>query len=434
MNTSYDTIEPETWREVIADFDETFWHWRQSLEDIYSAAITRMTSPWAVLAHCAARALAIVPPGITLPPIVGGPGSLNSFSVIVTPSGGGKGAAESVAEELTAARCGSVPVRNLGSGEGLIETYLIPGDKKNGIDPQRRQAVHFSAAEIDALTVQGGRGGTSTLLYTLRNAFSGEKIGASTIRSGGLELEKHSYRLTLTVSAQPARCATLLADADGGTPQRFMWFPGSDIRVRAHLQSSDPLPPLTLPSATAWPFDHSLTIPDLARDLIVTAAERRHRIEPDAATSLDGHALFAREKFAYALAVLDGRTEMNGDDWMLSEFAADVSVITRNYVQDVLADADHAAADRLGRLQAITGIARKSETFSREEQRVSLLGMRVLRYLKDGPLTRNQVAMKFGSHERTWLDQALGSMAVQRFVELGADGKYRLPEVVADVS
>jgi len=77
-----------------------FWQSRGSLKLIYDAALSQMCSPWAVLACCAARTLALVPPDVTLPPIIGGRGSLNWFAAIVAKSGGGKGAANAVATAL----------------------------------------------------------------------------------------------------------------------------------------------------------------------------------------------------------------------------------------------------------------------------------------------------------------------------------------------
>ena len=62
-----------------------------------------MASPWAVLAYTAARALAQVRPGIMLPPLIGGPGSLNWFAAIAAASGGGKGAAIAAARHLVPA-------------------------------------------------------------------------------------------------------------------------------------------------------------------------------------------------------------------------------------------------------------------------------------------------------------------------------------------
>jgi hypothetical protein len=58
------------------------WQARGSLAAVYTTALARMCSPWAVLARAAARALTQVRPHVTLPPLIGGPGSLNWFAAI----------------------------------------------------------------------------------------------------------------------------------------------------------------------------------------------------------------------------------------------------------------------------------------------------------------------------------------------------------------
>ena len=73
-------------------------------DHIHNAALARMCSPWALLANCTARALALVRPHATLPPLIGGPGSLNWFAAIAAPSGGGKGAAGQLSPLLVPSR------------------------------------------------------------------------------------------------------------------------------------------------------------------------------------------------------------------------------------------------------------------------------------------------------------------------------------------
>ena len=107
-------------RRPLETIEEQFWTSRPSLTLIYDAALSQMCSPWAVLACCAARTLALVPPHVTLPAIIGGEGSLNWFAALVAKSGGGKGAANAVATKLVP---GDIITRGAGSGEGMIEAY-----------------------------------------------------------------------------------------------------------------------------------------------------------------------------------------------------------------------------------------------------------------------------------------------------------------------
>ena len=69
--------------------------------------------------------------------------------------------------------------------------------------------------------------------------------------------------------------------------------------------------------------------------------------------ALDGHAVFCREKFSYALALFDGRTAINSDDWKLSGIAAAVSDWCRMRVRVVLDRTESAAAAERGRLRGV---------------------------------------------------------------------------------
>ena len=69
--------------------------------------------------------------------------------------------------------------------------------------------------------------------------------------------------------------------------------------------------------------------------------------------ALDGHALFCREKFAYALALFDGRSQMDSDDWKLSGIAAAVSDWCRLRAQNTLNATETASAIERGRLRGV---------------------------------------------------------------------------------
>lgn len=325
-----------------------FWESRESLALIYSAALSRLSSPWAVLAFCAARALTLVPPRWTLPPIIGGRGSLNWFAALATKSGGGKDSASAVARELVPQ---AVYERNLGSGEGMLAAFERPknDDAGGGV----REAVMFSSSEVDQMTALGGRTG-STLMSTLREAFTGSTLGFSYV-SKSVQLPAHTYRLTYVCGVQPARAGGLLGDSAGGTPQRFMWFPALDRRISREFLRTDPwMPTLEIPTNTEFFYDREIGIPEEAADFIINARVDAARGEGD---PLDSHAIFAREKFAYALAVLDGRVEMTLEDWELSGIAAAVSRRTRNWVTDHMTDAQRGEARERGEMKGVEHVA-----------------------------------------------------------------------------
>lgn len=337
--------------------EEDFWSARESNQVIYQAALARMGAPWAVFAACVARVLALVPPSVTLPPIIGGRGSLNWFGVLVAESGGGKGTAMSVASALVT---GDVDVRPIGSGEGMIECYNRRGD-----DPQGYvTSVMFDVPEIDTIGAMGDRSGQTTSVV-LRNGFSGERLGFTYRGRTASPVEAHTYRMTMLVGAQPSRAGALLEDGGGGTTQRLMWFPGMDRRVVA-----DPLPypvdgiGLDRTLNGMFPrqvellnFTGSIPVPPEVETEIREARAAFMRKEVD---GVRGHALFAQEKVAFALAYMDGRTEINLEDWRLAKIVSAVSDWTLRRVGEayqesrlnefrdrgVLKGAEHAAAER----------------------------------------------------------------------------------------
>jgi hypothetical protein len=218
-----DTTRP---RSRLEDIEQGFWDSRESLKMVYNTAMARMCPPWAVLAHTAGRALTMVRPHVTLPPLIGGRGSLNWFAAVVAPSGGGKGASSACAQLLVPAH---IETRNVGSGEGIIAAFGRPADDD---DPTPiHEALMFTADEVDTLAAMNQRS-ASTTLSILRSGFSGETIGFSyAAREKRRHIGAHTYRMTFVVSVQPTRAGWLIDDGGGGTPQRFMWFPGTDSRV-----------------------------------------------------------------------------------------------------------------------------------------------------------------------------------------------------------
>ncbi|SHU96422.1 Uncharacterised protein [Mycobacteroides abscessus subsp. abscessus] len=331
----------------VRDFEGDFWESRASLKTVYTAALSGMCSPWAVLACCAARALALVDPHIKLPAIIGSKGgSLNWFAMLAAESGGGKSTAMEIAEELIPH---AVKTLNLGSGEGLIEAFGERNDDGTVKDlVSGHRSILFSVDEIDSYSAVAGRSG-STVMPILRSAFTGGSLGFAYRKGNRLPvLPAHSYRMTLVCAAQPGRTRAMFADADGGTPQRFMWFPATDPRIAAVRPTFNGA--LYLPPVTDWQYPATLRVPSECEGLIVTTRASQARGETAA---LNSHALFAREKFAYALAILDGRSAMDSQDWRLSGVAAAVSDAVRQWVLDQLAASEAEEARQKGRLQGV---------------------------------------------------------------------------------
>lgn len=326
------------------DEADAFWDARDILSHLHDFARARRVSPWAVLGVALARVITATPPQVCLPPIIGGRASLNLFVGLVGPSGSGKGAAEAVAAD--ALQVGYIVSHNVGSGEGIAHGYM---HHKKGelVWNDDDHAVLFSVPEIDSLAAQGDRKG-ATLMPQLRSGWTGEQLGFGYADpTKRIIVPAHEYRLCLVAGIQPGRAACLLDDADGGTPQRFLWLPATDPDAPDHVPAE--------PTPRVWsrPPLGSLTsvggvklgVCDTARDTIVTNRVARLRGEGDA---LDGHALLAQLKAAAALALAERRLEVTDEDWRLADLIMRKSAATRAGVVDTLrakaTESNHARA------------------------------------------------------------------------------------------
>lgn len=364
---SEDTESPRPVGELEA-IEQDFWTAREAHQVIYQAALARMGAPWAVFAACVARILALVPPTITLPAIIGNRGSLNWFGVVVAQSGGGKGTAMSIASALVT---GNVDVRPIGSGEGMVECYNRKGDPQEYVT-----SVMFDVPEIDALGAMNDRSGQTTSIV-LRNGFSGERLGFTYRGRSTAPVEAHTYRMTLLVGAQPSRAGALLEDGGGGTLQRLMWFPGMDRRVTAEL-TPYPVDGLGLDRTLNGLLPRQWELANAAGPVVVPPEleteirEARAAFMRNEVDGVRGHALYAQEKVAFALAYMDGRTEIDVEDWRLAKIVGAVSDWTLGRVSEayqesrlnefrdrgVLKGAEYAAAERSKAAENLTAADR----------------------------------------------------------------------------
>jgi hypothetical protein len=382
-------------RSPLEEIEQGFWESRDSLQAIYTCALARMSPPWAVLAYAAARALTQVRPCVTLPGLIGGPGSLNWFAALVADSSGGKTTSLAAAEHLVP---GDLEELNLGSGEGIVKAF-------DGVE-DGRESVMFLVDEIDNLFALRERS-ASTTLPVLRSAFSGATLGfANAAKDKRRHVRKHTYRMTLVMGAQPEKAGWLLADAGGGTPQRFMWFPAKDARIRRDRPWD--VSPLELPSPGEWQYPRVVSLPREAEDLIIDEQVRRQQ---GAVGALDGHALFCREKFAYALTVLDGRVEMSSEDWELSGVAAAVSLFTRASTIDAVRDAARIEALDRGEMRGLEMAAADEVKKLEEAERVRSALRWALRKIEEaGPEGIKERDLRNSSDSkrtRHWLPAAL---------------------------
>jgi hypothetical protein len=395
---------------------EEFWFTRPVLEQIRQWAFARMCSPWAVLGVVLARTLATVPPWVTLPPLIGGKGSLNFFVALVGRSGGGKGAAESCAAEVLPVEVYTVPA---GSGEGLAHQYAHMEKGSQVID---RTSVLFSVPEVDTLHALGGRTG-STIMSKLREAFSGEELGFGYADAAKrIRLGKHGYRLCMVVGVQPTRAGSLLSDAAGGTPQRFVWLPATDPAITLHGRPDVPAP-VHIYEERHWAGGPTtIRIPAEAREEILQAHVDRQQGKGDA---LDGHALFVREKVAFALAVLDDREYVDEDDWYLSGIVMEMSNSTREQIEfelrKIAVQEDEDRGQSIGRQRAVADEVVNSK-------KIQTVADGIVRALHRGVDNLYEVRKSIWSKNRDWFEDAMRELIASGMVVV-EEGRVTLTQL-----
>ena len=176
---------------------DSFWQTRDSLEHVLSLARARGAGPWAVLGSTLVRTVAMIPPDITLPGIVGSRMSLNLFVALVGHSGAGKGAAAAAAAAADGHHFPmNVDAVPLGTGEGIARTYRPIGT--SAAEPDPTTAI-FDAPEIDTVAALAARQG-GTLSAELRKLYSGEQLGFGNAgKETRVIVPAHSYRACLSM-------------------------------------------------------------------------------------------------------------------------------------------------------------------------------------------------------------------------------------------
>ncbi|KQH75305.1 hypothetical protein AO501_29815 [Mycobacterium gordonae] len=265
----------------------------------------------------------------------------------------------------------------------------------------------FLVDEIDELKALLTRSG-STLSSILRSAFTAEGLGFSYRTASSQHLGAGTYRLTLVANVQPARAGALLDDPHGGMLQRFMWFPSTDPR----LTFDTPLmpTPLTLPPHSAWQYPRELKVPYIVKHLIKDTHLKSNRGEE---SPLNSHALFAREKFAFALAVLDGRDEMTEEDWRLAGVASRVSEHTREWVIQEWESATEAESVREGKKNGQKQFAANQERSHQERVLRNSRRQQIIEKIAacgHAGLTRDELLHKFHSRYRDMLGPLFDGM------------------------
>lgn len=381
---------------------DEFWQARPFLTHVHTAARSFRAHPDAVLGAFLTRVASMVPHGLKFDSFGNGAeakGSTNLFCCLIAASGKGKTTAAAVAEDLIVIpaplsdggkpdwekyRCGV----GIGSGEGLIEAYMGTIDRETGqihdkgprkgdpvTEKVRAQTRHHAFVDIDEggtlNQLMKGRTG-STLGGTIRSAWVGRALGqANAAAETTRHLDGGRYALGMLVGYQVSTAAVLLADADAGTPQRFLWFGAQDRTWRKGM-ARPPWPgPWKLPD---WAHSAVITFhPDIVQELDDYSVEKLS--DERVVSELDSHEPLMWCKVAALFALIDGRYSVSLEDWQLSRTLYATSAAVRTALEVELRrqrdaeraerHAEMAQADR-ARKQASTSVVRVARLIARK--------------------------------------------------------------------
>lgn len=440
-------------------------------EFLMARAELRMVSPWALLGNALLQAAAMVPWWMRLPPSIGIDGSANLLAVFAGMTGTGKGGAadpgidwdagwDPMSADPVDEMRPSAPAVDLlyehktGSGQAFAALFMgmvpdihpITGKPREVVAQTKRVNV-VGFAEIDDYTALATQQ-SSTVFSVTRQLFDGKGLGEFTKdRKLRTELPPFGWRIVMSIHGQPERCGDLMAQDDGGTPQRFMWIHPDWPLEQCDLED-EPEPPtaeelgVTYPvGRLAWPGGPNqvayIKIDKEIGRILRNTRRRRTNIRSEHATVEDrqgSHRGLLQLKVAVAVAVLHGRTDVQMSDWRLAGLILEHSDRTVALVRRVLDAQRVGVFINRGKGDEI----RESGKISARIAAVDKVGQRIIDWLSKRAagttVTEASVIREvLGTRESGYAAAALAALVDDgKLAEAGENRKkkmtYRLPE------
>lgn len=347
---------------------DVVWDSREALGHIRTAARARMVSPDAVLGAVLCRVAACTDHTVVLPATVGNQMGLTYYAAIVGSSEAGKSAAVAVAAQLVPAPEGVIDGLPVGTGEGMIDVLFHMFDGQDELTGrhvrekrQNKHAAIFAIDEGQTLADLGSRRG-STIMQTLRSAWTSSTLGQA---NAGVETKRiapaHSYVYGITLNIQPELAGPFLSEAAGGTPQRFLWMSANDPDAPQETPVWPGELPWRPPGITALEalrgHGMGLRLAEMKVHPQIVNEIRDHRRSgltgQKTVDNLDAHRMLLRTKTAALLAILDGRVDIDLEDWHLADLIVEASRLTRQKVVNTLRAEKDANEIAAGKRQAI---------------------------------------------------------------------------------
>jgi hypothetical protein len=372
--------DPHSANDATLKLPSEFWESREVLTSIHDIARNRGVSADAVLGVVLARMSSLLPGSLRIDTGIVAPAACNYYSILLGTSGAGKSGAATVAELLFPMLYDSDSVSHpIGSGQGIAAAY---GCVVDGEFRQNATKAFFYSDE-GATLLASAKSKESIALATLREAWTGKTFGQKNA-TAGLNRRVSNYSLGFWMGLQSTHAAALFSETsvDDGTLARFVWFCADDpapIRERPRGE----LPAMKWDLGAAWGAHH-IMIPEWIKDELWVARAAVLAGEVKLAPGQQ-HRGVLRVKTAVLLAVMDGRHEVDAQDWAAAGLVMDTSdVVAASVRGDMAARARAAeAAATAKRHRAMTADAEHSE--KRDAAKVEKMIQRAITLVTESP-------------------------------------------------
>lgn len=463
-------------RDWLTDLEQRtdFWNRSPQLQAVAWAAAEEKLSPWGLLMAVQLHQLSHIPPTVVLVKRNGKPGntlfsgtSLNMFGGLTGDSGDGKSATFKLASELVPPV--HTPVAD-GTGQGLVKS-IAETEKVTSEDGQKlpepyyitrfnRHSLVIHAPEIKTLNAEFAREASKTDSM-MRSMWSGETVGMTTgDKDRRVTLPSNMYRIVGMWGVQAINAGAILAGAEDGTPQRWLWHPAGENRTGIHCTRVNPgnvtfprpvfqvganpfgvsggeLPteykdgdPLPAPIWVCWS-------PQMHADIAALQADRERVKDHDPyadltpaqkeekdAVLMQSHLTLTRIKLAGVMAFLHGRANPTDEDWFLAGVQLEVSV---RELAGVWKKAQGARKDEIVVRGAEKGLEMHAAQAARnaiDDADVVAVAEYIFSILVDNPRTNKELRMKLSHTRRQKLRPALELLEHQGRFAYGKNGLY----------
>jgi hypothetical protein len=194
----------------------------------------------------------------------------------------------------------------------MFRYSTIPAKASTPRNAKRSRRRYFGATRVKHYLTWVSRKG-STILQTLRTAWSAGVLGSTNAsQETRRKLDAYTYRACVLVAFQPSCGSLLVADSNGGTPQRFLYVSAQDLEMP---QVPPSYPGVLKYEADCEPFGLKVHT-EILRELDNNKYRRaRNEIVID---PLDTHNDYMRLRIAGLLTLYDRRRFIDLEPWHIA--------------------------------------------------------------------------------------------------------------------